>query len=36
MIQGLFQLFIFQALAELDSKFAQPFIPGPVVDVVHQ
>jgi putative effector of murein hydrolase LrgA (UPF0299 family) len=31
MIQGLVQLFIFQALGELVSKFALPFIPGPVL-----
>ncbi len=31
MIQGLVQLFIFQALGELLSKFALPFIPGPVL-----
>jgi holin-like protein len=31
MIQGLLQLFIFQALGELVSKFVLPFIPGPVV-----
>ena len=30
MIQGLVQIFIFQALGELLSKFALPFIPGPV------
>ena len=34
MIQGLVQLFIFQALGELVSKFALPFIPGPVVGLV--
>jgi holin-like protein len=34
MIQGLVQLFIFQALGELVSKFALPFIPGPVVGMV--
>lgn len=33
-IQGLFQLFIFQALGELLSKFALPFIPGPVLGLV--
>lgn len=31
MIQGLVQIFIFQALGELLSKFALPFIPGPVI-----
>lgn len=30
MIQGLVQLFIFQALGELVSKFALPFIPTSV------
>jgi len=34
MIQGLVQLFIFQALGELVSKFALPFIPGPVLGLV--
>ncbi len=34
MIQGLVQLFIFQALGELISKFALPFIPGPVLGLV--
>lgn len=34
MIQGLVQLFIFQALGELLSKFALPFIPGPVLGLV--
>ena len=34
MIQGLVQLFIFQALGELLSKFALPFIPGPVFGLV--
>jgi putative effector of murein hydrolase LrgA (UPF0299 family) len=34
MIQGLVQLFIFQALGELLSKFALPFIPGPVLSLV--
>jgi len=34
MIQGLVQLFIFQALGELVSKFVLPFIPGPVVGLV--
>lgn len=34
MIQGLVQLFIFQALGELVSKFALPFMPGPVVGLV--
>ena len=31
MIQGLVQLFLFQALGELLSKFVLPFIPGPVL-----
>jgi len=31
MIQGLVQLLIFQALGELLSKFALPFIPGPML-----
>ncbi len=34
MIQGLVQLFIFQTLGELLSKFALPFIPGPVLGLV--
>jgi putative effector of murein hydrolase LrgA (UPF0299 family) len=34
MIPGLVQLFIFQALGELLSKFALPFIPGPVLGLV--
>ena len=34
MIQGLVQLFIFQALGELLSKFALSFIPGPVLGLV--
>ena len=34
MINGLVQLFIFQALGELLSKFALPFIPGPVLGLV--
>ena len=34
MIQGLVQLFIFQALGELLSKFSLPFIPGPVLGLV--
>ena len=34
MIQGLVQLFIFQTLGELLSKFAMPFIPGPVLGLV--
>jgi holin-like protein len=34
MIQGLVQLFLFQALGELISKFALPFIPGPVLGLV--
>jgi holin-like protein len=34
MIQGLVQHFIFQALGELVSKFAPPFIPGPVLGLV--
>ena len=34
MIQGLVQLFIFQALGDLVSKFALPFIPGPVLGLV--
>ena len=34
MIQGLVQLFVFQALGELVSKFALPFIPGPVLGLV--
>jgi len=34
MIHGLVQLFIFQALGELVSKFALPFIPGPVLGLV--
>ena len=34
MIQGLVQLFIFQTLGELVSKFALPFIPGPVLGLV--
>ena len=34
MIQGLVQLFIFQVLGELLSKFALPFIPGPVLGLV--
>lgn len=34
MIAGLVQLFVFQALGELLSKFALPFIPGPVLGLV--
>lgn len=34
MIQGLVQIFLFQALGELFSKFALPFIPGPVLGLV--
>ena len=34
MIQGLVQILIFQALGELISKFAMPFIPGPVIGLV--
>lgn len=34
MIQGLVQILIFQALGELISKFALPFIPGPVIGLV--
>ncbi|MEI6620013.1 MAG: CidA/LrgA family protein [Betaproteobacteria bacterium] len=34
MINGLVQLFIFQALGELLSKFALTFIPGPVLGLV--
>ena len=34
MIHCLVQLFIFQALGELVSKFALPFIPGPVLGLV--
>jgi holin-like protein len=34
MIQGLVQLFMFQTLGELASKFALPFIPGPVLGLV--
>ena len=34
MIQGLVQLFIFQVLGELLSKFGLPFIPGPVLGLV--
>lgn len=34
MIPGLVQLFVFQALGELLSKFALPFIPGPVLGLV--
>ena len=34
MIQGLVQLFLFQVLGELLSKFALPFIPGPVLGLV--
>jgi len=34
MIQGLVQLFIFQALGELLSRFALSFIPGPVLGLV--
>ena len=34
MIQGLVQLFIFQALGELVSQFVLPFIPGPVLGLV--
>ena len=34
MIQGLVQIFMFQALGELLSKFALPFIPGPVIGLV--
>jgi putative effector of murein hydrolase LrgA (UPF0299 family) len=34
MIQGLVQLFIFQTLGELASKFVLPFIPGPVLGLV--
>jgi putative effector of murein hydrolase LrgA (UPF0299 family) len=34
MIKGLVQLFIFQALGELLSKFQFPFMPGPVLGLV--
>jgi putative effector of murein hydrolase LrgA (UPF0299 family) len=34
MIQGLVQIFIFQALGELVSKFLLPMIPGPVIGLV--
>ena len=34
MIPGLVQLFVFQALGELLSKFVLPFIPGPVLGLV--
>jgi putative effector of murein hydrolase LrgA (UPF0299 family) len=34
MIKGLVQLFIFQALGELLSKFELPFMPGPVLGLV--
>lgn len=34
MIQGLVQLFIFQSLGELLSRFALPFVPGPVLGLV--
>jgi holin-like protein len=34
MIQGLVQIFIFQTLGEFLSKFALPFIPGPVIGLV--
>lgn len=34
MIQGLVQLFIFQALGELASAFLLPFMPGPVLGLV--
>lgn len=34
MIQGLVQIFIFQTLGELLSKFALPYIPGPVLGLV--
>lgn len=34
MIQGLVQIFIFQALGELISKFLLPMIPGPVIGLV--
>ncbi|MEY3490051.1 MAG: hypothetical protein RL655_1619 [Pseudomonadota bacterium] len=34
MINGLFQLLLFQAAGELVSKFLVPFIPGPVLGLV--
>jgi holin-like protein len=34
MIQGLVQIFIFQALGEIISRFALPMIPGPVLGLV--
>ncbi len=34
MIQGLVQLFLFQAFGELLAKFALPMIPGPVLGLV--
>lgn len=34
MIQGLLQLLVFQALGELVSWIALPFIPGPVVGLI--
>ena len=34
MIHGLVQIFIFQSLGELVSKFALPFIPGPVIGLI--
>lgn len=34
MISGLVKLFLFQALGELVSNFAIPFIPGPVIGLV--
>jgi holin-like protein len=34
MINGLFQLLLFQAAGELISKFLVPFIPGPVLGLV--
>jgi putative effector of murein hydrolase LrgA (UPF0299 family) len=34
MIKGLVQIFIFQALGELLSKFQFPFMPGPVLGLV--
>ncbi len=34
MISGLVKIFLFQALGELVSNFAIPFIPGPVIGLV--
>ena len=34
MIQGLVQLFLFQAFGELISRFGLPMIPGPVIGLV--